>query len=407
MIDSGSKMVGLLAKAVLGLAVAGCALPAIQYAQVATLRTNAPNEAARIAPRDAKVLASTLGRRFEENPEFKLETGDLDNIWEALTARPLETKLISVLGLAYDAAGNTKQASSMMQLAARTSRRDAVSGLYLIETASASGDVRKTLRYYNAVLSTQQQLYPTLLPILASAISYQEVRTALRPYLEGGARWAPEFVAAAAESADAQALEALLLPLPTKLSREEYTPALAKVLYRVALQGERGATARFARTIIPEFLGSELSNLSVSTKTLDKRLGSFAWTFPSVEGIRVVPDADNSMQISAEPLSRGIVASRDLVVDRPEAYQFVQRLDYGSGSNKIVARWTAECITPTGHQRFWDQLLPQNEQQSTYRSVVNVPANCKIMRIELEVEGADSQLSSLLTISGITLIRSR
>ena len=44
----------LLTKAVLGLAVATCALPAIQYAQVAALRAGAPNEAAQIAPRCAK-----------------------------------------------------------------------------------------------------------------------------------------------------------------------------------------------------------------------------------------------------------------------------------------------------------------------------------------------------------------
>lgn len=400
-------MGGLLAKAVLGLAVAGCALPAAQYAQVATLRASAPNEAARIAPRDARVVASTLGRRFEENPEFKPGTEDLANIRAAIAARPLEPKVISLLGLAYEAAGNTQQAASLMELADCASRRDLISGLYLIEMASASGDVHKTLRHYNAVLSTQPELYSTLLPILASAISYPEIRTALRPYLESGARWAPPFVASAAENSIPGDLQSLLLPLPAELSREEYTPAIAKALYQVALQGDRKATARFARAIIPGFPGSELSNLSISTKTLDKRLGSFAWTFPSVEGVRVVPSPDNSMQISAEPLSRGVVAWRDLVIDGPETYQFMQRLDYPSGAGKISARWTAECITPTGRQRFWEQRLPQNGQQDTYRSVVNVPVSCKIMRVALFAEGADSQLPSLLIIKGLTLIGSR
>jgi tetratricopeptide (TPR) repeat protein len=400
-------MGGLLAKAIFGLVVAGCAVPAKQYAQVATLRASAPNEAVRIAPRDARVLASTLGRRFEESPEFKPSAADSTNIKAALATQPLEPKLISVLGLAYDTAGDTEQASSMMQLAARTNRRDVVSGLYLIETASASGDVRSALRHYNAVLSTQPELYSTLLPILASAISYPEIRTALRPYLKGSARWAPPFLATAAESANARDLERLLLPLPGELSRGEYAPALAKVLYRLSLEGDKEAAARFAQAMIPEFSSSELTSLSVSAKTLDKRLGSFAWTFPSVEGVRVDPGYDNSMQISAEPLSRGIVASRDLVIEGPETYQFRQRLDFGSGSSKIVARWTAECITTTGRQRFWEQRLPSNRQQGTYQSVINVPANCKIMRMALEAEGADSQLPSLLNINGLTLTRSR
>ncbi|MCZ8036423.1 hypothetical protein [Novosphingobium sp.] len=403
MIHSGSKMGGLLAKAVLGLSLVASALPALQYAQVATLRANAPNEAAQIAPRDARVVAAILGRRFEENPELKPSVRDLANIKAAITERPLEPKLISMLGLAYEAAGDTMQGSRVMELADRISRRDALSSLYLIETASASGDVRKTVRHYHAVLSTQPELYPTLLPILASAISYPEIRAALRPYLQGGTRWTAPFLAEAADRADAQDLEALLLPLPEKLSRDEYAPTLAKVLYQLALHGDKGEATSFARAIIPGFSSSELTNLSVSAKTIDKRLGSLAWTFPSVEGIRVEPDADNSMQISVDPLARGIVASRDLLIAGPATYQFMQRLDYSSGPGKITARWTAECITPTGRQRFWEQRLPQNEQQGKYRSVVNVPVSCKIMRVALFAEGADSQSPSVLIIKDLTL----
>jgi hypothetical protein len=199
----------------------------------------------------------------------------------------------------------------------------------------------------------------------------------------------------------------LLLPLSSELTREEYAPALAKVLYRLSLDGDKEAAARFAQAMGPDFSSSELSNISVSAKTLNKRLGLFAWTFPSVEGLRVDPSSDNSMQISAEPLSRGIVASRDLLVDGPETYQFMQRLDYGSGTHKIVARWTAECVTTTGRKRFWEQRLPSNEQQGTYRSLIDIPANCKIMRIGLEIEGADSQFPSLININGLALIRSR
>lgn len=400
-------MGGLLAKAILGLAVAGCALPAMQYAQVATLRASAPNEVTSIAPRDARVVASTLGRRFEENPEFKPSVGDLANMRAAITAQPLEPKLISVLGLAYEAAGNTQKASNLMELADRASRRDVISGLYLIEKASASGDVHKALRHYNAVLSTQPELYSTLVPILASAISYPEIRKALRPYLKERARWSASLLDAAAESANAEDLEALLLPLPAELSREEYAPALARVLQRLALQGDKEAAARFARAIIPGFSSSELTNLSISANTQDKRLGLFAWTFPSVEGIRVEPGTDNSMKISAEPLSRGIIASRDLKIDGPETYQFMQRLDYSSGEGKITARWTAECITPTERQGFWEQKLPQNWQQGMYRSVINVPANCKIMRVALLAEGADGQLPSILIINDLSLVRSR
>lgn len=405
MTHCGRKNGWLLAKVILSLVLTACAVPAFQYARVATVRASSPSEAARIAPREARVLASTLGRRFEENPEFKPSAGDLTSIRVALTARPLESNLLSVLGLAYEAAGNTQQAYSMMQLAARASRRNVVSGLYLIEAASASGDVRKTLRHYNTVLSTQPELYPTLLPILVSAINLREVRTALRPYLDAGVRWSPNFIAAAAKDSNVSDLQSLLLPLPEELSREEYAEPLALALYRVAIQGKKGEAIQFAGSIIPGFTGEELSSLGISAKTLDKRFGSLAWTFPSVEGIQAEPNADNSIQISAEPLARGVVAVRDLLLEAGGKYQLTHSLEYGPEPAKIDARWRAYCINAAETVSFWEQRLPSGAGQRAFRGTLIVPQGCKVVRITLFAEGPDAQISSMLTIAGLILSR--
>lgn len=396
---------GLAVRAMLALAAVGSAVPAYRYAEVATLRTNAPLDASRIAPLDASALANALGSRFDGNPEFKPGMRDIADVRSALIEQPLEPNLLGILGLAYEASGDPKRAAETMRVANRASRRDSVSGLYLIESASASGDVKATLRHYNAVLSTKPELNAALLPILSSAIAYPEIRAELRPYLQIPAKWVPAFLAVASERGGLTDLQALLLPLPRALLNDEYAPILASVLYRFAVEEDRDSAVRFAATAIPGLPGASLSNLIPAPATRDKRLGLFAWTFPTNDGIRAEVGNNGSLQISADPLARGAVATRDLLLVAGAKYQLDQQVEYGSGSARIDARWSADCITPGGTSRFWEQRLPAAEAKGPFRSELVIPQDCKVVRMTLFVEGPDGQMPATLVVGGLLLSR--
>lgn len=398
-----ARMSRLAVRAILALAAAGCAVPAYRYAEVAALRTKAPLEALQIAPHDSNAMANVLGSQFDRNPEFKPNAGDIGDIRSALVRHPLEAKLLGILGLAYEASGDTKGAAVTMRLANRASRRDVVSQLYLIESASASGDVKVTLQHYNAALSTHPELNTALLPILSSAIVYPEIRTALRPYLRSNTKWVSAFLTVAAEKSSVTDLQALLLPLPKALLSEEYEPILASVLYRMAVEGGRDRTLRFASAAIPGLPPATLTNLAADPATLDKRLGVFAWTFPPNHGIQVQVGEDKSLQINVDPLRRGTVAVRDLLLDAGSKYQLVQRLEYGSGAGRINARWSAYCITPVGTMPFWEQRLPISSVGGGYRSEWVVPQSCRVVRLTLFVEGPDGQMPAALTLSELLL----
>lgn len=398
---SGGRIVGSAARAVLALAAIGCAVPAYRYVDVAALRANAQLEAAKIGPRDAKALANALGGRFDSNPQFKPSAGDVSDVRLALRAQPLEPKLLGILGLAYEATGDTKRAAEVMRVANRASRHDSVSGLYLIENASASGDVKATLKHYNTVLSTQPDLYDALLPILSSAIAYPEIRTELRPYLQAGTKWMPAFLAVAAEKGRATDLQALLLPLPAPLLTEEFAPILANVIHRIAVEGARSDALRFAGAVVPGLSPVSFSNFGPDGITLDKRLGLFAWNLPPNDGIQVQVDEDKSLQINSDPLRRGTVAIRDFLLEAGSKYKLVQRLEYGSGAGRITARWSAECVTPTGTTPFWEQPLPTSGAHGVYRSDLTVPRDCKVVRLTLSVEGPDGQMPTTLALSGL------
>lgn len=402
--QSGARIGGLAVRALLALATAGTAVPAYRYAEVAALRTNAPLEAAKVAPHDAKALAYSLGSKFDRNPEFKPSERDISDLETALVALPLEPKLLSIMGLAYEANGDTRRAADVMRVANLASRRDSVSGLYLIESASASGDIKATLRHYNALLSTQPQLRETLLPILASAITFSEIRTGVVPYLKSGVNWTGSFLSVVSEKSSIVDLK-LLLPQIKELASDPVNSFhLSKALSRAALEGSLDDVVYIARFLIPGFRAEVLSDFGINSRTTDRRLGALSWNFPAVENIAVEQDGGQAITINADPLARGTVATRDVLVEGGKAYRISQRISFATSENNPSLRWSAACVrSMTETAIFWDQVQASRVSQAAMSNVFTVPKDCRLIRMSVTIEGPDGQVPASVTLDKLAL----
>lgn len=404
--QSAAWVGGLAVRAMLALAAVGCAVPAYRYAEVAALRANAPLDASEIAPHDAKALANALGSRFDSNPEFKPSTRDIADIRSALVGQPLEPKLLGILGLVYEASGDAKRAAKTMRVAYRASRRDVVSQLYLIESASASGDVQTTLRHYNVALLTHPELNAALLPILSSAIAYPEIRTALRPYLQAGAEWVPAFLSVASEKSSISDLKSLLPQIKGVAADQLNHASLSTVLRRTAVEGSREDLAYLANHLLPGFRFEVLSDFGVNPRTTDQRLGTLAWNFPAVENITLEYDGDQAITINADPLARGVVAVRDFLVEGGRAYQLNQNVSFKTEESRPTLRWTAACARSNADPvPFWDQVQVNTDNRQAPKNTFAVPADCKLIRMSLIIEGPDGQVPATVTLDKLGLLK--
>lgn len=404
--QSGARVGGLAVRAMLALAAVGCAVPAYRYAEVATLRANAPLDASRIAPRDAKALANALGSRFDSNPEFKPSKRDIADIRAALVGQPLEPKLLGILGLAYEASGDSKRAAETMRVAYRASRRDVVSQLYLIESASASGDVQATLRHYNVALLTHPELRETLLPILAAAITFPEVRSAILPYLKSRVDWSGAFLSVASEKSSISDLKSFLPQVKEVASDPLYYASLSKVLRRTALEGSSEDLAYLANYLVPGFRFEVLSDFGVNSRTTDQRLGTLAWNFPAVENITLEQDDDQAITINADPLARGVVAVREILVEGGRAYQLNQNVSLKTEESRPTLRWIAACAHSNADPvPFWDQVQVNMDNGSAPKNTFTVPADCKLIRMSLVIEGPDGQVPASVTLGKLALAK--
>lgn len=401
------KSAGFAIRLLTALGVAMLALPAYHISELAYLRANDPQSAYTIKPDDALAVTGTMSARLAADPAFVPGESDLASMRAALVSQPLSPDLLALSGLYRDAKGQNAEAEAFIQAANRVSRRSALAELALIEGASSSGDIGAAIRHYHAALSVHPDLQPSLLPILSAALTYPEVRAALKPYIARPVRWSGAFLSMAAREAGAAELEALLEPVPPALREEAYRPGLAAILHRLALERGSEAAARFAAQLIPGFAPAALSDFGLSEATSDERLGQLAWSFRSSEGIAAELGSDQVLTITAQPLFRGAAASRDLLVQGGANYLFNQRVSFGSEAVKPRLRWTAACVKPGEGklEPFWDQPVPASSNTVRYRTPVPVPADCSVVRFTLEVAGPDGQMPATVSLSELGFVR--
>ena len=398
---------GFALRTAAALGLAALAVPAFRYSHLAYLRSNDPAAAYRANPHDALAVAGAIGARLASDPAFKPAPRDVENLRMALIARPLSPDVLALRGVARDAAGQPRESLTLLHAADRVSRRSALANLALIEAAANSGDVSAAVRYYHAALSVHPDLRPSLLPILAAALTYPEIRVALKPYLARPAPWSAEFLGTAARDAGAAELEALLQPVPQTLLDEDYRPGLAAILRRIALEHGSTVAVRFAAQLVPGFVPATLSDLALSPATSDARLGALAWNFQSGEGIAAELGHDRVLTVTAQPLARGYAAVRDLLVEGGARYDFTQHVAFGTEAAKPGLRWTATCQLPGqgAAAPFWDQRVPASNAPTRYRTPVTVPDGCSLVRFTLELVGPDGQLPATVAVSELGFTR--
>lgn len=395
----------LILKSALALGLAVAAAFAFRHASLAHLRATDPEAALKIDPYDAPSLARVLAARLDERQAVDLSAQELDAVRRAFLGRPLSPNLLALAGVYYAESGRSDEALQAMRLADRLSRRSTLAGLWLIEASSNSGDVAAALRHYHAVLSVEPGLQEALLPVLAGATKFEQVRRELRPYLQRPAPWVGAFLEVASQTAATRDLMALLLPLPAALLDEGYAPALARVMHRLAVEGRLDELRRLAAAAAPSYPAERLSDLGFSRETFDERLGALSWALPAADGIRVDWEGGEAIRIHAEPLSQGVVAARDVPVEGGATYELAQRIADVPGWSSIELAWRAECVKAGASQQFWDQRLPTEFSGTGQRMVVRVPEGCTLARFSLLARGPEGQVSAAREISSLKLRR--
>jgi hypothetical protein len=385
------------------------AFKAYDFSRFAYVRYADPVSAQEERPTDAAALSGWLDTRIGNDQQFLPGQKDAALARQSLVERPLSRASLRIMALAADARGEIAFADTAMRLSERVSRRDSLAQLWLIERAVQKDDLKSAVAHYHAALSVQPGLGKILLPVLANALAFPEVREEIRPYLEQRASWAPSLIQAAVDQAPTADLIDLMMPVAGILSDDQYTAANTRLIARLASEGKADLAWDYAQKLWPDFDRERFAKFSWNENNTDDQLGSLAWTLAHDSKITADLNAGSSLAISLSPLALGLIARRDVMVEPGASYQLTQRLAFDAGTPKGQIRWNGECVAADGTiVPAWEQNIPSaSSATSTYRFAVRVPAGCRLMRISLSGTGPDSQLASTLKISDIAFAQDK
>lgn len=382
--------------------------PTYEFALVQSVRSANPELALSHSPGDGVALSKLVNRKIEKEGEYAASAEDTRIALRSLVLTPLSRSSLRIIGMNADLTGDSARAATAMKLSDRVSRRDAFAQVWLLEKAAAQNDFDAVLLHYHAALAVTPGLGEVLRPILVSAVQFPEIRAAIMPYLRSNASWTPGFLAQASNDASTTDLLDMISPVARWLSDEEYEEGISRLVYRLAADGEWSEAMSLAQSTWGDFDVEKFETPSTSTVTTDERLGRLAWSLTRSGGINARVNQDGFLDVSMDPLSRGTVVNRSLPVKGAGEYTFTQRVKFTGGGERARINWRADCISSAERpsERVWDQAIPTRAEATTYRSTINLPADCNLLTLTLSGTGPESQPPSNFSITQMEFARS-
>ena len=378
-----------------------------QNAVQSYLREAEPKAAYSADPSDGLAALNTFAGELKTNPQFIISSRDAAAARASLVGRPLNASLLSFYGLRAASMGKSRLASALMASADTVSRRDAFTQLWMIEQKSGADDVTGAVSHYNALLSVHPAMQAIFLPVLVSAVTYPEVRAAIRPYLSLETRWGwgVPFLDLASQRVEVGHYRDLVEPIASRLRGDGYSVSNARMIYRTLQSGLAGDAWKLFSLVAPKVDLVAFRAFSPGGANLDPKWQPLSWVLGQSDDISASVSGNGIIDVTVAPTARGLIASRDVAVISSSTYVLGHRSIYEPGSPRASLRWSAYCVTQDGPQLIVDRFVPSGANSKLVQLSVEVPENCNLVRVELSALGSEGQLSSMVKITDLTLAK--
>lgn len=379
------------------------AVYASQNSLMSYLREADPEAAYSRDPSDGRAAVNAFAAELSDNPQFIISSRDADAARASYVHRPLNANLLSFYGLREASIGKSGLANSLMASANTVSRRDALSQLWMIEQKSSAGDVKGAVAHYNALLSVHPAMQATFLPVLVSAVTYPEIRAAIRPYLNPETKWSAPFLDIASQRVEVSQYRDLVEPIASRLRGDAYTFSNARIIYRMLQSGLTGDAWKLFSLVTPNVDLAAFRTFAPGGANLDPKWQPLSWVLGQSEDISASATADGTIDVTVAPTARGLIALRDVAVIPSSTYLLGHRSIYEPGSPRASLRWSVSCLAQNGPQLIVDRFVPAAANTKLVQLSVDVPDNCNLVRVELSALGSEGQLNSMVKITDLTL----
>jgi len=339
-----------------------------------------PAAAAHLWPVNGFALAGAAAEKAVAGADGAMQAGGFAEL--ALVAEPSSVQAVRSLALSHQAAGDRDRTRQLMRLAARRTRRDTATNLWLVDNHLRAGELDQATALIDATLRTDTRASALLLPRLAQLLSQPAAEELMLGMLQSNPPWGHDFW--------------------TAVLRLETIPARAVAL-RIALH-ERGAglapghDARLIAELVESRQFAQAFALyAVSREAGGKGSVPFApieWRLVSDGKYGALIDPAGAIAIEAFAGAQGVVAQR--ITALPRGHYTITAPNNGEAGQLALH---LSCAEMHGQATFsLNAPLPADGRLS-----FNQPSPCRYAWLSIELAGIAADRS--ITVGPLALRR--
>lgn len=378
-----------------GAIVLAVTLAGLAHISADTLASSKPELMARLAPWHARPHARLAELALAGDPQIAVATAEAGR---ALQRDATDIVAIRSAAMSAGLAGNDKRTSQLIDLGLEVTRRDLPTSYIAIERASASNDVRETLRRYDQALRTNRSSWDQLMPILANAAGDPAIVKELAPVLARQPQWLYPFYRIWAEkSPNLDAMTDLSQRLDANhasIDRDTRVGLIGRLIAARRWDLLRGEAARALPGCAPDRCVDTAFASTGNLIPLD-------WTLGSGDNVVILGPGERT---GTKTLTFQVSAGEDRLIARrlqllaPGTYRLGIRFDATGGQSEATARVTCADISGRDLRR---RIQPRG---SASLVSFEVPADCPAQWIDIVPAGPETDSASGRVV-GVDLAR--
>lgn len=393
---------------IIALLVVPLAAFSLLFAFANTSRNTAPEVVSRVVPFDAAAPVAVAERRLMTEPD-KMTAAELrQTALHSLEGQAVNAPAFRLLTFAAAMDRRDDEAARFARLSESMSRRELLTQFWLIERAVQGGDHKGALSHYDKALRTNLNAYQALFPVLLQAISDDQIRAELIPYIERNPRWVVSFLLEATGS-DATAIDSarLLIEAGSRVNNRVSQTVGPQLTARLVNLGEYALADRYfsAQPGAPRTI-MQASGLSAATT--DPRWIPFTWHRVG-EGttlgaaIEAAGDDRRTLRVYAGPGDRGPTLRKWFRL-APGSYRFTERRRVEIADPGAGAYWELSCHAGKQATIVWRS---PNGTASEIRNAPGpvIPTGCTHQSLDLIAAGGQGQQGLDVVIEDFRLTR--
>jgi hypothetical protein len=365
-------------------------------------REKTPDAALKIAPKDAGALAIRNDMHLSRN---KTDLKWRINFRDALASYRgdgLNSRAVRQLGFLAENRGDFVNASALIKMAEKMSRRDVGAQLWLVNQLAERNDINGALRHIDTGLRTSSESQALLFPILTKALSDPGFQAAFAPYIKASPSWISSFIDyALTKNNNLEILsQSIVLAggLPSNKVNQKLDTAL---LEHLAANGNYSE----AKLYFASKKGADLSlltNAEFKPISIDPRNGPMAWqTFQTVdvEGAIEQGDIAGTYQLNVTIGSdQRRVAAQKLLYLKAGNYQLRAKHTFLNGGKDTAAHWDLHCLHGQDFMTASSAIF-NNDVSDKNAVILVVPSNCPVQLLKLTAVGGSEAVESNIIVS--------